>query len=273
MRHRALTLILPICLIALPACESLGITANITSFKSVNGETTVKHREAKNWDEFEQAMGEVATDFSDVAKEVGATTGELAKALVEAPPPGKVALADLDPNLSKYEGNERFDFIAASRKKPDAPYDFSYVRIGVASYDDFFKTAAEVYALAFQMTETARRIRLAAGAVTGEETDSDAKPDAVAAKARSAKVGEDKKEMASYLSDLDAMWKLAGVQGVQLVSKTAQLISKGQALVVSAPSSITNPKTLLHIDLIVKGLEQSVALIKDGAGMVGELLG
>ncbi len=273
VRRHALALAIPLFLTSVPACEALGIKANITSFKSVNGKTEVKHREAKNWAEFEDAMGEVATDFSDVAKEVGKTTTELAKVLVEAPPPGKVELGDLSPGLMKYEGNERFDFVHAASKKPDAPYDFTYVRIGVPSYDEFFRTAAEVYALAFQVKETARRLRLTASALTGEEADEGAGTEEIAGKARNAKPSDDNKEAAAYFEDLDAMWQLVGEQGVQLVSKTAELVSKGQALIASAPSSILNPKTALHIDLIVEGLEQSVGLIKDSAGIMGDIVG
>lgn len=244
VHRKALILAIPLFLLT-PACESLGITANITSFKSVNGHTEVKQREAKNWSEFEEAMGEVGTDFSDVAKEVGKTTHELAKALVEAPPPGKVKLGDLSADLQKYEGNDRFDFVHAASQKADAPYDFSYVQIGVASYDDFFRTAAEVYALAFQMTETARRIRFAREANVEEDAD-------------------------GYAKDLDTLWKLVGAQASQVVSKTTELVSKGQALIASAPSSILNPKTVMHLDLIVEGLEQSIGLIKDSATMVGK---
>jgi hypothetical protein len=249
--HRnALLFLIPLC-IALPACESLGIKANITSFKSMNGKTEVKQREAKNWAEFEDAMGEVATDFSDVAKEAGKTTHELAKALVEAPPPGTVKLGDISPDLQKYEGNERFDFVHAARQKPGIPYDFTYVRIGVASYDDFFRTAAELYAIAFQIQETTRRL----------------------GKAREAKMDQEEGEAGAYFKDLETLARLVGAQGAQLVSKTAELVSRGQALIASAPTSILNPKTVLHMDLIVAGLEQSIGLIKESAGLIGEATG
>ena len=273
VKHHVLALAIPLLLLTVPACEALGIKANITSFKTINGKTEVKQREARNWDEFEEAMGEVATDFSDVAKEVGRTTQELAKVLVEAPPPGQVKLGDISPELMKYEGNERFDFVHAASKEPDAPYDFTYVRIGVASYDDFFKTAAETYAIAFQMTETARRLRLTASTITGEEAGGEADTERAADKARNAEVDEDGKDVTAYFRDLDAMWKLVGIQGAQLVSKTAELVGKGQTLITSAPSSILNPKTALHLDLIVEGIEQSIGLIKDSGAMMGELLG
>ena len=268
---RVLSVLAPMTLLVLPACESLGIKANITTIKSVNGHTEVKQREAKNWDEFSAAMSEVGTDFSDVAKEVGSTTAELAKSLVEAPPPGKVKLADLDPALAKFDGNESFDFIAAARKKADAPYDFTYVQVGVPSYDNFFRTAAEVYALAFQMKETARRVRVVSEEATGSKFDAKLKTEDIAAKAKGAKTDENS-QFVSYVEDLNEMWAVMGVQGAKLVSKSAELVSNGQALIAGAPSSITNPKTALHLDLIVKGLGQSIDLIKDSASMVTELV-
>ncbi len=270
--YHLIPIVLPL-FVATAGCESLGLKANIVSFKSINGKTEVKQRETKNWDEFKSAMNEVGTDFSDVAKAAGATTGELIKVLVEAPPPGKVKLRDLDSGLTKFEGNEKLDFIAAASKKSDAPYDFTYVQIGVPSYDEFFKTAAEAYGLAFQMLETSRRLKLTSAALTGEKAEGDGKPDAAAEKARKVQATDDNKEVADYFGELDGMYQLVGVQGAKLVAKTAELVQKGQALIVGAPSSITNPKTVLHIKLIIKGLDQSIGLIKDGSKLVGELVG
>jgi hypothetical protein len=39
-----------------------------------------------------------------------------------------------------------------------------------------------------------------------------------------------------------------------------------------APSSIVNPKVVLHLDLIVKGLEDSVRVVGDSGRMLGELV-
>ena len=49
------------------------------------------------------------------------------------------------------------------------------------------------------------------------------------------------------------------------------LIATGQQLVTAAPSSIVNPKTVIHLDLIVKGLGQSVVVIGDSGKLLGEL--
>jgi hypothetical protein len=271
-RYHLLVVALPL-VFALCGCESLGLKAHIVSFKSMNGKTEVKERDAKNWDEFKSAMNEVGTDFSDVAKEVGSTTTKLVKALVDAPPPGKVKLGQVAPSLAKYEGNEKMDFITAAAKKPDAPYDFTYVQIGVPSYDEFFKAAAEAYGLAFQMKETARRLRLASGALTGDKpADSEKTTDAVE-KAKKVTPSDDNKDAAAYMETLDGMYQLVAVQGVNFAKKCVELVSKGQALIVGAPSSITNPKTVLHIKLIIKGLEQSVGLIKDSAKMMADMAG
>ena len=56
--------------------------------------------------------------------------------------------------------------------------------------------------------------------------------------------------------------------GRAMVGKVQQLIASGQQLVTAAPASITNPKTAMHLDLIVKGLTDSVQLVLQ----TGELL-
>jgi hypothetical protein len=266
-------------LIALPlvlgvaGCEAIGLKANIVSMKSINGKTEVKHREAKNWDEFKSAMGEVGTDFGDVAKAAGATTGELVKVLTEAPPPGKVTLSALDPSLKKWEGNEKLDFIAAAKKqKKEGGYDFTYVQIGVPSYDNFFKTVAEAYGLAFQMKETGRRIKLAAGTISGNKLDDSSKPADDIEKAKAGKDADDDKEVTEYFDELEGVFTVTAKLGIKLVGKMAELVGAGQQLIMGAPSSITNPKTVIHIKLIVKGLEQSVDLVKSAGGWIKDLV-
>ena len=173
-------------------------------------------------------MGEVATDFSDVAKEVGKTTEKLAKALVEAPPPGQVKLGDVSPALMKYEGNDRFDFVHAASKKPDAPLRLFLcadrggvvrrlfqdggggLRAGVPDAGDGEAFEAD-----------GRRLDGERSWMTEQQTE------AAAEKARSTEVTDETKDAAAYFQDLDAMWKLVGVQGVQLVSKTAELCEQG----------------------------------------------
>jgi hypothetical protein len=48
-------------------------------------------------------------------------------------------------------------------------------------------------------------------------------------------------------------------------TRVNELVTTGQRLAAAAPSSITNPKVLLHVGKVVEGIEQSVKLIRDAA--------
>jgi hypothetical protein len=258
----------------LGGCEAIGLKANITTVTSMNGKTTVRQREAKNWGEFKDAMGEVGTDFSGFAKEVGATTAKLVKALTDAPPPGQVKLRHLDPSLARYEENLQFDYLKVASMKPDAGYDFSYVQIGMPEYDNFFKASAEMYGCAYQLTETARHTRLTAAALAGEKSDGkQGKVDDALEKADKTPRTPENGDMIDYARELGGVWKSVSTLGVKLVSKTADVARTGAALVASAPKQITNPKLVLHIKLIVKGLDQSVGFVKDTGKTLADILG
>jgi hypothetical protein len=254
------------------ACEAIGLKATVVSTKTVNGQTTTKVREAKNWQEFEEAMGEVATDFSDFAKEVGATTAELAKKLVDVPPQGQVRLGALAPSLKPFEGDVRYDYIKVARMNPDAKYQFNYVQIGMPEYDNFFRSAAEMYGAAYQLQETGRHVLLASYKVKGEDPPAD-----VESGKKKFKKGE-VDSLASQLGEEEAakklalLWGATAELGAQVAAKAVETAQTGAALVASAPSQIVNPKLVLHIKLIIKGLEQSVSMVKDTGGLLADIV-
>jgi len=260
------------------ACEAIGLKATVVTTKTVNGKTTTKVREAKNWDEFEEAMGEVATDFSDFAKEVGATTAELAKKLVDVPPQGQVQLGQLASSLKPYEGDVRYDYLKVARMNPNAEYDFKYVQIGMPEYDNFFRASAEMYATAYQLMETGRHVHLAAAKVAGQDAPSDVENGN--RKIRKSEVNaalsdiKDRAspEMESGVQKLETLWLTTAELGVKLAAKAAETASAGAALVASAPAQILNPKLVLHLKLIVKGLEQSVSMVKDTGKLLGQIV-
>lgn len=256
--------------LSVSGCESLGIKAHVTSWKTKNGHTEVKQREVKNWAEFEEAMSEVGTDFSDVANEMGAKTAEIVTKITSAPPPGEVKLVDLSPTLARWQGKDLFDFLVMARKKKDAKYDFRYVRIGEPAYDDFFKAAAEAYALSFMRREAALRIKKVSAAILEVEPSSldSVKPRAAAEKALEAE-GAAETEAGGYLTELVKLDAALNDNPLLTSSKVADLVSTGQRLAAAAPSSITNPKVLLHVGLVVEGIEQSVKLIRDAAAAEG----
>lgn len=74
--------------------------------------------------------------------------------------------------------------------------------------------------------------------------------------------------------DLLQMRELAlsiGRSAPELIDKTQALVQTGRQLVTAAPSSILNPKTALHIDLIDKGLDDSVRVVGDSGKILGEM--
>lgn len=260
------------------ACEALGIKANINTSTTVNGRTTAHHYEAKNLQEFQQVMGEVATDFSSFAKEVGATTAELAQKLVEVPPQGQVRLGTLAPSLAQYDGDIRYDYITVALTKPEPEYDFKYVQLGIPQFDSFFRSSAETYATAYQLVETGRHIYLADVALRNGNADTNIRSGTK--RVTEAQVGvafanldaATVKGAAAMRTQYHALWEGFAVLGAQLAAKASETAQAGIALVASAPSQITNPKCLLHLDLIVRGLGQSVDLLKDSGSLIASVL-
>ncbi|MCE7893737.1 MAG: hypothetical protein DYH12_29240 [Sorangiineae bacterium PRO1] len=257
------------------ACEAIGLKATVVTTKTQNGKTTTRVREAKNWEEFEQAMGEVATDFSDFAKQVGATTVELAKKLVDVPPQGQVQLGQLSSSLKPYEGDVRYDYLKVARMNPNAEYDFKYVQIGMAEYDNFFRASAEMYATAYQLMETGRHVHLAKSKVKGEDAPEDVEQGD--RKIKKSEVNAALSELESAAGEgtekLKTLWLTTAELGAKLAGKAAETASAGAALVASAPAQILNPKLVLHLKLIIKGLDQSVSMVKDTGKILGEIVG
>lgn len=257
------------------ACEAIGLKATVVTTKTENGKTTTRVREAKNWEEFEQAMGEVATDFSDFAKKVGATTSELVKKLVDVPPPGQVKLGQLSPSLKPYEGDVRYDYLKVARANPNAEYDFKYVQIGMQEYDNFFRASAEMYAAAYQLLETGRHVHLASAKMKGEDPPSDVEKGE--RKIKKSEVESALSQIPSSAgegaSKLTSLWGSTAELGATLAGKASETASTGAALIASAPTQILNPKLILHLKLIVKGLDQSVSMVKDTGKILGEIVG
>lgn len=262
---------------AAAACEALGIHGKIVTTMTENGHTTVHEHDFKNWSEFKEAMGETATDFSDFAKKVGAVTAELVKKLVDVPPAGHVRLGDLDPSLKPFEGDVRYDYLKVATMQPHPAYDFSYVRIGMSDYDAFFKASAEMYATAYQLMETGRHILLARAAAANQSPDRGVNagtthvPKSAVESALSELKASSRSDVVQSAQQLATLYGSVVTLGAGLASKSAETVQTGLALVAGAPKQILNPKLVLHLKLIVKGLSESVALVKDTGGLLGRL--
>jgi hypothetical protein len=235
------------------ASTLLACTVSPIKMQIKRGNEVVKERDISNLDDTKAAAGDLGdvyaesfqqmvTQFSQAAVKLGELGNQLAheiESILEVPPRGTVKLSDLSAGLASYEGKPAFDFLVASTQKKDAKYDFTYTRIGVTEFDDFFRAVAETYACAYEIGETRGRIANLQG--------------------RSSRTAVEQR----YLEELEAFSKGVVELGVGFTGRIQELVARGERLVASAPSSVKHPKVALHIPLIIKGLRQSVRLLKD----------
>ncbi|MEM9692521.1 MAG: hypothetical protein AAGA56_08255 [Myxococcota bacterium] len=263
-------------LLLLPSLGLLGceyMPLKIQSHTNINGEETHRNYEVHNWEEFEAAMSEVAGDFAQVAGALADTTGQLIKELIDVPPAGEISLTDLANGLERFGQKKGFDFISEKKAQvaqEGSGYDFRYVQIGVPEFDDFFESAANTYALAYQNKETKHRASKLVNKLLG--TDLSLESPELVKKTRHAIEGEHGHESAlpfvSYLEDLDEMSGSLAGRVIERAKAVADLVTSGTRLVTSAPQQIQNPKVLLKLPLVVQGLKESVELISQS----GEVL-
>ena len=245
----------------LGGCSMFQFHGTITKTKTVDGQTVTTTEEFDDWQEMKAAMDK---SF----KELRGTTKELVTKLVEAPPPGEVHLTDLSPSLAEYEGNANLDFLGIARASGEDG--FTYVQIGVPTYDAFFKSTAEFHGFVYQTRESINHLRMSAKAALGRDYKARMSlGDAV--NAAVARGGEAGLAVEGQLAETRELAMLLSGSAAGFVQQTQGLVSSGQQLIAGAPSSITNPKTVLHLDLIVKGLGQSVDVVKDSGELLVEL--
>lgn len=250
-------------------CEHIPVQMH-TSMTVQHADGTVDHKET-HW---QGSLAELPGHMEELGHDLTMITGELEaalKKLTEVPPPGKVALKDLSPGLAKYEDDGNVNFVkGAIDAKTKEPIPFEYVKIGVPDYDGFFQSAQEIYALLYECTEAISQMRQLAGKILDSGVDAKtelwAQIDKVRAKIQGgAQVDSELVARFNTLVDLGAVM----VQLVPVVGQKAiKLAQQGQALVMNAQSAITNPKVLLHLDLIKKGVIASAKAMKDS----GEVL-
>lgn len=226
----------------------------------------VEHKESHWRGTLDQLPGQLAK----AGEELGEVTAKMAKELTDVPPPGKVALHDLAPGFDKYEGKKETDFLMQAKGSDGQPITFTYVRLGVDSYDNFFKTAQETYALCYQATQALHALRELSGAITHTKVDASANLKAEVDKALRAE-GEANAEEIANLKLLQEMTVALAVVVPQVVGKVSQLVSQGQTLITQAPSSLTNPKVATHLGLVKDGLTSSIGVIKESGSLMGKL--
>jgi len=223
---------------------------------------TVEHKET-HW---HGTLDQLPAEVSRASKDLWKVTAELIKVLTDVPPPGHVTLHDLSPGLAKFEGRPETDFLMQAKTPEGKPIKFTYVKLGVPQFDDFFKLAQEIHALLWQTTQTITNMRSLAGAVLDTKIEPGAQLKVEVEKA----LGQ-----ASVDTKLVAQLKLfhelamsLGTLVPEIITKVPKLLTTGEELVKSAPTAIVNPKVLAHLDLVKTGIVDSGKVIKES----GEVL-
>jgi hypothetical protein len=263
MEPRVLT---ALALLALaPGCSLFKVQGSGFVKASYNGQTLVdKQVEFDSLEEMPAAMKELGGAMAE-------TTRLLAEKLTEAPPPGEVKLADIDPALAAYESDPSANFLLAARSL-EKPIEFTYVRIGVPSYDQFFQESAELYALMYQTKQTVFNLRTLAAKRVGASQLPTGPVKGAVDQALSSMLPPAAVQVDAQLRGLAGVAMTVANAARNTAASVQQLYAAGQQLVAAAPSSITNPKTVLHLDLIVQGLGQSLQMIAESGKTLFELI-
>jgi hypothetical protein len=222
---------------------------------------TVEHK-SSDWhgtlDQLPEQLGKAGAELGDV-------TSRMAKELTDVPPPGKVELKDLSPALAKYQGKHGADFLVTARDKTGKPITFQYVRLGVPQYDEFFKTAQEIYALVYETTQLVGQMTNLSSTLLSTNVDANAELRGAVDKALAS--GGDT-ELVADLRTMQEMGEVLATLVPQIADKLAKLVQTGEALIASAATSITNPKVVAHLDLVKEGLVSSVNVIKESGSVL-----
>jgi hypothetical protein len=222
---------------------------------------TVEHK-SSDW---EGTLDELPAQLEKAGSELATVTSKMVKELTDVPPPGSVELKDLSPDLEKHQGKRGRDFLIAAKDDDGKPIKFEYVRIGVASYDDFFKTAQELYALVYETTQVIGQMRKVSSKLLDTKVDAEAELHGLVSKAKGVK-GET--ELSATLTGLEDIARTLGVLVPEIGKKIGKLVQTGEALIAGAASSITNPKVVTHLGLIKDGLLSSIHVVKESGVLV-----
>ncbi|HQY61657.1 MAG TPA: hypothetical protein PK141_09715 [Polyangiaceae bacterium] len=215
--------------------------------------------------DWEGTLDQLPGELARAGAELGHLTTKLAKQLTDVPPPGKVKLRDLGPGLERFEASADTNFLLGAKTESGEKEDFEYVRLGVESYDEFFRTAQELHALTWQATQTTSHMRQFAGRATKEKLSPGA--DLKAAVSKASGMNAQAKTKLTGLADMSVV---LGTLVPQMAAKSASLVTAGEKLVAGAPASLTNPKVVTHLGLVKKGLLASISVVREsGAAMVG----
>ncbi len=241
-------------------CSHIPVTMH-TETHIQHADGTVEHKSS----EWHGTLDQLPAQLSKAGAELGEVTAKMAKELTDVPPPGHVELKDLSPSFAKYQGKKGSDFLITAKDEDGKPITFQYVRLGQPSYDDFFKTAQEIYALIYQTTQVVGQMKQIASKLLDTKVEANANLKASVDKAIA---GNADMAMIADLKEMEEMGATLAVLVPEIANKIGKLVQTGEALVAGAAASLTNPKVVAHLDLVKQGLTDSVKVIKESGSLM-----
>ena len=225
----------------------------------VDGKKVTEEVEYENYRAWLRSVGrEVVNPYRQMAQALAkayqalrTTIKEMIAKLTEVPDPGVVQLADLDPDLAEHAGGPH-DYVGDR---------FEYVRIGVAEYDAFFESSMALFAYTSQVHDSAAELRDRVGLRVGYGPVNKMTLTELVASGRASESSRRLSALVETMSGFAANYR----------ERARSLRATGGNLAAGAKQSILNPRVLVHVDLIVKGLKQSVEAIIEAGKLLADL--
>ncbi len=228
--------------------------------RTVDGKKVTEEVVYENYREFFKSVGRMYVDpWIQIGKALAAAMKELRRIIKEmiqdilhVPEPGQIALADLDPAFVPL-ADSKYDHVGTDK--------FTYVRLDVPAFDGFFKSSMELFAYTTQLVRTSEDLRHEIGLRQGHK------------EASSMKV----RELLAVASRTESLQGLTGAVEATLSPSAGYreqidgLRSSGAALVANAKKTLINPRVIAHVDLVVKGVKQSLEVLAETAKLFVEL--
>lgn len=228
--------------------------------RTVDGKRVTEEVVYENYREFFKSVGRMYVDpwiqigkaLAAAMKELRRVIREMIKEILRVPEPGVVALADLDPAFASLSGT-RYDYVGDDR--------FTYVRLDVPAFDGFFKASMELFAYTTQLVRSSEALRHEVGLRQGHKEASQLRV----------------RELVTIGARTDSLDGLTGAVEASLGPSTgyrdqvASLRTSGTALVASAKQTLIDPRVIAHVDLVIKGVKQSLEVLAETAKLFVEL--
>lgn len=228
--------------------------------RTVDGKKVTEEVEYENYRAWFRSVGrefvnpykQIAVALAQAYKALRATIQEMIRKITEVPEPGLIRLADVDADLAAHAGGPH-DYVGDK---------FEYVRIDVPAYDQFFESSMGLFAYTTQIHDSSMELRNRVGLRVGYGPVGRMSVEQLVAEGGQSPGSADLAKVVGATANVG--------QGYR--DRIKGLRASGGSLVAGAKQSLIDPRVIAHLDLIVKGLKQSVEVIAESAKLLAKLL-